>query len=126
MIQFILYVKDQKRSCNFYTSVLNTEPELDVPGMTEFLLSPGCKLGLMPEDGIARIINPILPHPKNGNGIPRCELYLLVPDPERSLENALSQGATLVSECSERNWGHLVAYCSDPDGHVVAFAKELN
>ena len=78
-VEFILYVKDQVRSRGFYRTLLGMEPVLDVPGMTEFDLG-GCKLGLMPENGIARIITPALPNPKTGSGIPRCELYLLVVD----------------------------------------------
>ena len=78
--EFILYVADQTRSTAFYTTLLGNAPTLDVPGMTEFSLSDGCKLGLMPESGIARIISGPLRHPSEGNGIPRCELYLLVDD----------------------------------------------
>ena len=53
-IEFILYVADQSRSARFYAELLGLAPSLDVPGMTEFTLPGGCKLGLMPEAGIAR------------------------------------------------------------------------
>jgi len=36
--QFILFVKDQEKSTSFYKSVLDLEPVLNVPGMTEFEL----------------------------------------------------------------------------------------
>ena len=72
MVEFILYVADQTRSKHFYEAVLQKTPELDVPGMTEFNLNESCKLGLMPENGIARILGEALPHPASGNGIPRC------------------------------------------------------
>ncbi len=55
-IEFILYVADQKKSTAFYSFVLNLKPSLDVPGMTEFMLGTNCKLGLMPENGIAKIL----------------------------------------------------------------------
>lgn len=74
-IEFILYVADQKRSTEFYSKVLNRPPSLNVPGMTEFNLSADVKLGLMPETGIAKILQDKTPHPATGNGIPRCELY---------------------------------------------------
>ena len=45
---FILYVKDQAVSRVFYAIALGMAPRLDVPGMTEFELSGGCVLGLMP------------------------------------------------------------------------------
>lgn len=44
----ILYVDDQEASSRFYRNVLETEPTLDVPGMTEFSLRETCTLGLMP------------------------------------------------------------------------------
>ena len=77
---FILYSADQDRATNFYSQVLKMQPTLHVPGMTEFTLSAHSKLGIMPEDGIARIITPTLPHPKTGSGLPRCELYLYMDD----------------------------------------------
>ncbi len=49
MCNFILYVRDQAASARFYGSVLEQEPTLDVPGMTEFRLSAESVLGLMPE-----------------------------------------------------------------------------
>lgn len=121
--QFILYVKDQAASCEFYRALLGIAPSLNVPGMTEFELSEGCKLGLMPEDGIARILTPRLPHPADASGVPRCELYLLVKDAQQYCRRAEQHGATLVSTLSARDWGHRVAYFADADGHVVAIAE---
>ena len=119
----ILYVADQKKSTEFYEIVLNQKPVLNVPGMTEFMLNENFKLGLMPENGIAKIICPTTKHPSLGNGIPRCEIYLIVEDPEESLENAVKSGAIEISKASIRDWGDVVSYCSDLDGHVIAFAK---
>ena len=121
--EFILFVQDQSRSRDFYRAVLGISPSLDVPGMTEFDLGTGCKLGLMPEAGIARIITPELRHPAEGSGIPRAELYLLVESASTYWERAVAMGAKLVSPPSPRNWGHTVGYFSDPDGHVLAIAE---
>lgn len=123
--EFILYVADQRRSTAFYMALLGCEPTLNVPGMTEFVLSNGTKLGLMPEEGIARIIADRLPHPSSGNGLPRCELYLLVDDLERAIEQAMYAGANVVDAVSDRDWGHRVAYFADTDGHVIALASPL-
>jgi hypothetical protein len=82
-VGFILYVANQARSMEFYKKLLKTSPSLNEPGMTEFNLSETVKLGLMPESGISNIICPAMPHPKNANGIPRCELYLKVKNPRR-------------------------------------------
>ena len=120
--EFILYVADQQRSRNFYSTLLGTEPSLDVPGMTEIELAPGVLLGLIPEYGIARILTN-MPHPSKGNGIPRCELYLFTGDPSSSFRQALKAGGTAVSEATARDWGDTVSYVADPDGHIIAFAK---
>jgi uncharacterized glyoxalase superfamily protein PhnB len=120
---FILYVADQAKSGAFYQEVLNREPSLDVPGMTEFTLKNGVKMGLMPNDGIARILGDPLPHPAEGNGIPRCELYLKLENAEAYVRRALNAGAALVSPMQLRSWGDRAAYLADPDGHVLAFAE---
>jgi catechol 2,3-dioxygenase-like lactoylglutathione lyase family enzyme len=122
-LQFILYVADQLRSKDFYSAVLDLQPVLDVPGMTEFELFEGVKLGLMPENGIAKIIHPNTPHPATGNGIPRCELYLKLENATVYIERSLQAGAKLISPLLERNWGDAVAYLADPDGHIIAFAE---
>lgn len=119
--EFILYVRDQQRSRELYRVLLGREPVLDVPGMTEFDLG-GCTLGLMPSSGIARIITPALPHPDQGHGVPRCELYLRVDDLEVAVERAQLAGLAVVSAAADRDWGDRVAYFADPDGHVIALA----
>ncbi len=126
MIEFILYVKDQKRSKQFYSELLNLQPVLDVSGMTEFLLDQNVKLGLMPEDGIAKIIHPSLPHPSKANGIPRCELYISNENIGEIFERGLNCGGKLIDPIKARDWGDEVGYLADPDGHVLAFAKKIN
>lgn len=121
--EIILFVADQQKSRDFYSSVLQMNPELDVPGMTEFKLIDGLKLGLMPENGIARILSDQTPHPKTGNGIPRCELYLLLDNVDEAYERALKAGAKEISKIQDRDWGNAVGYLSDPDGHLIALAK---
>ena len=125
IVEFILYVKDQARSRDFYRTMFGLDPTLDVPGMTEFDLG-GFKLGLMPEDGIARIITPALPHPRTGFGIPRCELYLVIPDLASAELRAQAAGAVIVDPAKDRDWGHRVAYFADPDGHVIALAQQID
>ena len=122
----ILYVADQNKSKEFYKKVLDLEPILDVPGMTEFQISENHKLGLMPETGIENILQESVPSPRTGNGIPRCELYLLVDNPKRYFKRALEHKAKLVSELALRNWGDFVGYVADLDGNVLAFAQKNN
>lgn len=120
--EIILYVNDQDKSCEFYSKIFRQLPTLNVPGMTEFTIGNNCKLGLMPNNGIAKIIFPKTPHPEKGNGIPRCELYFNVQDLELEYENAIQAGAKLISPIQDRDWGDKVCYFSDPDGHIIAFA----
>jgi len=121
--EFILYVKNQDRSKVFYEKLLQIKPVLDVPGMTEFKLSANLKLGLMPEDSMAKIISSKLPHPKTGNGIPRCEIYLKVQDAGMYIERGIEAGGKLISPLQDRDWGDKVGYIADLDGHIIAVAE---
>ena len=121
--EFILYVKNQDRSKVFYEKLLLKKPVLDVPGMTEFQLTAGLKLGLMPEEAMAKIISSKLPHPKTGNGIPRCEIYLKVQDAGMYIERGIEAGGKLISPLQDRDWGDKVGYIADLDGHIIAIAE---
>ncbi len=120
---FILYVVNQARSTAFYAHVLGIEPRLQVPGMTEFALPGGGVLGLMPVDGIRNLLGAALPDPGAATGIPRAELYLILPAPSACHARALAAGARELSPMLARDWGHSAAYSLDPDGHVLAFAS---
>ncbi len=122
-VEFILYVADQVRSQVIYEELLKVKPGLDVPGMTEFDLMDGVKLGLMPENGIAKILTEKVPHPKQGNGIPRCELYLKVKNAEEYINRGVQLGGKEISTLKKRDWGDTVGYISDVDGHIIAFAE---
>ncbi len=123
--EIILYVTNQQHSAAFYSVILCRQPVLNVPGMTEFQLSDTCKLGLMPNESIAKLLKPVLPDPGKGLGIPRCELYWLVTDIQAASLLAQSVNAKMVSPAEVRDWGHRVVYFADPDGHVIAFAQEV-
>lgn len=122
----ILFVDDQAASARFYASVLDSAPTLDVPGMTEFELGAGCVLGLMPRSGARKVLsdaNPSIDLPATGS---RHELYLYVEEPREHLTRALTAGAKLASELQLRSWGDEAAYCLDPDGHLLAFARKAS
>lgn len=123
--QTILYVADQELSSKFYQNIFRCKPSLDVKGMTEFTFLDDCKLGLMPNAGIAKILTNKTPHPDEGSGIPRCELYLSVEDVQVEFDNALKSGAVLISPILDRDWGDTVCYFADPDGHIIAFAEKM-
>lgn len=123
-IEFILYVANQEKSKHYYQQLLEITPSLDVPGMTEFELTNCVKLGLMPENGIAKILTGKVPHPNQGNGIPRCELYLKVENAEEYIKRGIHFGGKEISGLKNRDWGDKVGYISDLDGHIIAFAEK--
>jgi uncharacterized glyoxalase superfamily protein PhnB len=125
LIETILYVNDQETSRKFYQNIFRIEADLNVPGMTEFNLSYNCKVGLMPNKGIAKILGDKTPPPDSGNGIPRCELYLYVDNIQFEFDNAIKSGAKLISPIIDRDWGDKVCYFSDPDSHIIAFAVKI-
>ncbi|BCL71910.1 hypothetical protein TUMSATVNIG1_38770 [Vibrio nigripulchritudo] len=120
---FIFYVLDQEASTRFYERVLLSSPVLNVPGMTEFQLDQGAKLGLMPYEGISRLLGPHLTSSDQACGNPNSELYLIVDDPFEYHQRSIEHGAKELSPVQERDWGALVGYSRDIDGHILAFAK---
>ncbi|MFA6594749.1 MAG: VOC family protein [Bacilli bacterium] len=124
-MMFIIYAKNQEKAKNFYESLLGYKPTLDVPGMTEFALAPNVSLGIMPETGIMRLLENKIPNPTQANGIPRCEIYLYVDNPDEFLEKLVKAGGKKISLGKFRNWSDFVSYGLDPDGNVLAFAKKV-
>ena len=122
-VMFTLYVKDQERSKLFYESILGISPTLHVPGMTEFSLTQKLSLGIMPGDGIVRILDNKVGNPNEIQGLPRCEVYLFVDNPDLYYDKAIEYGGQGISKGKIRNWGDYVSYCSDYDGNIIAFAK---
>lgn len=91
--------------------------------MTEFTLSEGHVLGLMPEAGAVRLFgNAILPLTPAGDS-PRAEIYLVVKNAEAFHLRAIQNGAREISEMQDRDWGHTAAYSIDHDGYIIAFAE---
>lgn len=123
-MMFIIYVKNQEKSRQFYEELLGFKPILDVPGMTEFKLTDNMILGIMPEEGIVRILENKIPHPENAKGIPRCEFYLFVDNPDEYYNRLIKAGGNGISKIELRSWGDYVSYGCDLDGHVIAFAKK--
>jgi uncharacterized glyoxalase superfamily protein PhnB len=120
---FIFYVFDQDRATAFYSKVLNQQPDLNVPGMTEFMLSATSVLGLMPQAGIVRLLGSALPKSTASSRDSRAELYLIVSDVDEVHSRALAAGAIELSPPQLRDWGHRVGYSLDLDGHVLAVAR---
>ncbi|MDD3559694.1 MAG: VOC family protein [Melioribacteraceae bacterium] len=121
----IFYVEDQQESTQFYTTLLNHTPELNVPGMTEFHLSPTTVFGLMPAKGIKNLLGDKIEKPERKNSQPRAELYLLVDNIDSYVNKAIKLGAKKLDDLKERDWGHRAIYFEDPDGYIIAFAETM-
>jgi len=121
---FIIYVADQQRAMEFYSRTLGCTPRLHVKGMTEFDAA-GAVLGIMPETSASRLLNIELETFEARRGVPRSEIYLVVDEPASYHARAIAAGAVEISPLASRDWGHEAAYSLDPDGHVLAFAREL-
>ena len=74
----------------------------------------------MPHSSIQRLLG--VPSAA-GSDVARAELYLLVECPDAWYARALLAGAKPLSPSQLRDWGDLVAYCADPDGHILALAR---
>ncbi len=122
-MMYIIYVNNQGKSKLFYEKLLGYKPILDVQGMTEFQLWDSVILGIMQEEGIMRILENKIPNPAHANGVPRSELYLFVDNPDEYYSRLVKAGGTGISKTELRNWGDYVAYGSDVDGNILAFAK---
>lgn len=124
-IHFILYVENQQLSTGFYEKILQKKAQLNVPGMSEFVLADNIVLGLMPNTGIVKILKDKTPAPQTGTGIPRCELYLYSDQIDLEFKRIAGLNIEMISPLEERNWGDKAFYFSDPDGHIIAFAQKI-
>ena len=123
-MMFIIYVKDQDKSKDFYKKVFQQEPVLDIEDISEFTLADNVSFGIMPESGIMRILDDKIPNPAMARGIPRNELYLYVNDIDDYIKRVFDAGGKIISGPKLRNRGKVVAYCMDSDGNILAFAKK--
>ena len=125
-VYFIFYVADQERSTAFYTEVLQRQPILDVPGITEFELMDGSILGLLRTTSASKLLGASWFEQPDDSTTPRAELYLVVDGPEAYHARALACGARELSAMAVRDWHHRAAYSLGPDGYVLAFAEKLD
>jgi catechol 2,3-dioxygenase-like lactoylglutathione lyase family enzyme len=121
---FILYVDDQQASEQYWTAALDLQPRLSVPGMTEYEVSAGAVIGLMPAAGIRQLLGDRLPDPASASGVPRAEVYLLAADAQEAHDRALAAGGRELAPVEDRPWGHRAGYVLTPDGHVLAHASD--
>jgi predicted enzyme related to lactoylglutathione lyase len=118
----ILAVSDVARAARFYETVFGWRRHVDLPVYVEFDVGGGPRVSIYLRGGFAQNTGRT-PSPPAPDATTSTELYFLVEDVGASLARALAAGAQLLSPAAPRVWGDTVAYATDPDGNVLAFAR---
>lgn len=122
-MMIIIFVEDQGKSRDFYREVLNMEPLMDVPGMTEFKLADNMLLGIMPYEGIKNMMDIKTANRWKDGETPKCQIYLPVDEPVEYYNRAVKAGGKGIIEGKSTPWGGYICYCMDLDGNLLAFAR---
>jgi predicted enzyme related to lactoylglutathione lyase len=120
----ILAVSDLSRSKQFYLSAFGGEVAVDVPVYVEFNLPEGMRLGLYAATSFGlntgRSVVPAAQAPLTT----RTELYLYPEDLQEAIAAVTAAGGETLSALAGRSWGDDAAYFTDPDGNVIALARQ--
>lgn len=121
----VLAVSDVDRAYRFYRDAFGWTSHLEWPGSyVELELPNDDWLGLYRRDGYESTAGGTLAPPPNGH-VTGTELYVMVDDLARAIEQVKAAGGRPLSRRAPREWGHEAAYFADPDGNVVALARRL-
>ena len=113
------------RARAFYTHAFGWEVKVDLPVYVEMEVPTGLRVGLYAREwyeGNTR--EPSAAAPRTGTTA--CELYLRVDDPRAALERLVAAGGRRLAPVEPRRWGDEAGYAADPEGNVVAVARELD
>lgn len=113
-----VFVKDIKKSREFYSGVLRLEEHMD----SGVHLSYNCGLSLWQEDSALETIHGGKSQPGSGN---RFELCFESEDLEGDFARVNDSGAEVISPVAEQPWGQRVFRVYDPEGHIVEVAEPL-
>lgn len=120
----ILAVSDLPRSRRFYTEAFHWPVIIDVPVYVEFELPSAMRLGLYDQSAFVRNTAASLAAAAAAGQTSRTELYFFPDDLLQTIETVEKAGGTLLSALANREWGDETAYFADPDGNVLALARE--
>ena len=121
----ILAVDDLARARRFYESAFGWLPHVEVPVYAEYVLPAGMRLGLY-EAGAFSVNTGRSSEPNAPGRTTRSELYFFPDDLDAAIAAVLDAGGELLSPLASRSWGDETAYFADPDGNVIALARELD
>ncbi|MFN2590447.1 MAG: VOC family protein [Actinomycetota bacterium] len=116
----ILFAADLERSTAFYRDVIGLEPKVRGEGYVEFRTGP-TRFGLFERSKLPDLIG----RPGGeGRGV-AGEIVLIVPDVDAEAGRLRAAGAEILSDPTDRPWGHRTLHVADPDGNVVELAQEI-
>ena len=122
---FIIYVDDFDKTKLFYELLFNNKPEIDEPGMCEFKLPNGFKLGIMPSSSLEKLFGEEFLEQRDRKSLPKIELYFQIEKAKDFHQRAIQLGATEIKKFTKMDWGEKVAYSLNHDGHILAFAEKI-
>lgn len=123
-VLLVLSCGDVARARDFYVRAFAWEVKVDLPVYVELAVPTGLRVGLYERSWFAGNTGvPAAPAPQSGTSA--CELYLSVDDPRAALERIVAAGGRLLAPVAPRRWGDEAGYAADPEGNVVAVAREL-
>ena len=123
-VLLVLSCEDVARAKAFYVRAFGWEVVVDLPVYVEMAVPTGLRVGLYAPDLYASNTGePPASAPRSGTTA--CELYLSVDDPRSALDRLVAAGGRLLTPVAPRRWGDEAGYVADPEGNVVAVAREL-
>jgi catechol 2,3-dioxygenase-like lactoylglutathione lyase family enzyme len=112
----LLFVKDIKRSRDFYGNVLGLEFEQGNDDSATFILGPDALL-LVDHGGADELLRAADVEHDSARGATSV-IVALVDDVDALYEELLAKGVEFIRPPEDRWWGKRCAHFKDPDGHV--------
>src|SRR5262245_45031784 len=123
-VLLVLCCDDVARAKAFYGRAFGWAVKVDLPVYVEMEVPTGLRVGLYARDlYTGNTCEPASAAPRAGTTA--CELYLSVDDPRPALDRLVAAGGRLLAPVAPRRWGDEAGYAADPEGNVVAVAREL-
>lgn len=118
----IVFVKDLKKSKDFYSGVLGLKIEIDYDTIVAF------ENHFVIHDG-NELLNTVFgkrPSSNRKKGKRNLLIYFETDDLEKSFANIKGNGADIIHGIKKQHWGQKVFRFYDPDGHIVEIGEAMH